>query len=81
MKKLSVAKKIKLNKILNDNKDKICLQKGPLGHYNFDTHYDLNDLKLPKNFKYVQRLYDENGGGQFSIIDGDETLGSINIHK
>lgn len=79
--KLSVAKKIKLNKILKDNKDKICLQKGPLGHYSFDTHHDLYELILPKEFNYVKRLHDENGGGQYSIMDGDETLGKINVHK
>ena len=79
--KLSISKKRKLKKILTDNKDKICLQKGPLGHYWFDTHHDLEELKLPKEFEYKQRLYDENGGGQYSIMDGDETLGRINIDK
>ena len=79
--KLSISKKRKLKKILTDNKDKICLQKGPLGHYWFDTHCDLEELTLPKEFEYRQRLYDENGGGQYFIMDGDETLGRININK
>ena len=79
--KLSISKKRKLKKILNDNKDKICLQKGPLGHYWFDTHCDLEELTLPKEFEYKKRLYDENGGGQYMIMDGEETLGRINVNK
>ena len=45
------------------------------------TYYDLEELNLPKEFEYKQRLYDENGGGQYSIMDGDETLGRINVNK
>ena len=79
--KISFKQKMKLKKIVKNNKGKIALRRGPEGHFWFDTNLDLEELDLPQDFKYVQRLYDDNGGGQYSILDGEENLGRINVNK
>ena len=78
----SFRQKKALKQILKDNQGKIYLQKGPLGHYWFDADKDtsFDELKLPDNFQYPQHLYDDNGGGQFLIMDGDKQLGRINTY-
>ena len=81
--KISIRQKLKLRKILKDNRGKIVLQKGPLGHYWFDATENIafEDLKLPNDFTYKRRLYSDNGGGQFLIIDNkDQELGRINTN-
>ena len=73
-----------LKRILKDNKGKISLQRGPLGHYWFDTidGVAFEDLVLPNEFTYKQHLYSDNGGGQFLIInDEEEQLGRINTYS
>ena len=72
-----------LKKILIENRGKLVLQRGPLGHYWFDTVEGVafEDLHLPEQFTYPQRLYSENGGGQYSIYNKDqEFLGRINTY-
>ena len=74
--------KMLLKKILKDNKGKITLERGPLGHFWFDTidGVALEDLKLPDRFRYEKTLYSDNGGGQFQILNDEyeEQLGRIN---
>ena len=70
-----------LKRIIKDNKGKVTLQRGPLGHYWFDTieGVEFEDLVLPNNFTYKRYLFDEDGGGQFLIFnDRDEGVGRIN---
>ena len=73
-----------LKRILTDNKGKIELEKGPLGHYWFDAREDVsfNDLILPEELTYKRYLYDDNGGGQFLILNAKEKqLGRINTYR
>ena len=44
------------------------------------TELSFDELKLPSDFQYPQHLYDDNGGGQFLIMDGDKQLGRINTY-
>lgn len=71
-----------LRQILKENKDKIVLTKGPKGHYWFDAVEGVafDELILPDYFSYPQRLYGDNGGGQFLIMNGDKQLGRIDTY-
>ena len=81
--KISFRKKLALKKILKNNPGKITLMKGPLGHYWFDADENtaFEDLNLPSDFTYHQRLYSDNGGGQYTILDEkEEQVGRINTY-
>ena len=69
--RISFKKQLALKRILKDNKGKITLMKGPQGHYWFDADENtaFDDLILPREFSYPQRLHSDDGGGQFMILD------------